>query len=243
MSVFSGGINAAATATHIDLLSFLCGHTTGERASLAERRRLNILTVIYSCAAIGIAFLASLVGGLVTLSNLVVGVCGGPLLGIFLLGMLTQRVGERACLGAIIVGPLFMLYYLVSQLLCPNGAVGSGNSTGMDLLPVCNNTNIFTWYLLRLNTWWSSVLAVMITFGTGAILSIFFANKQENRRKIKYLTVWQRKDKSIAVIDSHGSPRDEQFDMHSVKRQHLTENFLDKKNEKVYLHDVAANSR
>jgi hypothetical protein len=48
--------------------------------------------------AIGIAFLASVVGGVVTLSNLILGVCGGPLLGVFLLGMLTERAGPQSAL-------------------------------------------------------------------------------------------------------------------------------------------------
>ncbi len=48
--------------------------------------------------AIGIAFLASAVGGVVTLSNLILGVCGGPLLGVFLLGMLTERAGPQSAL-------------------------------------------------------------------------------------------------------------------------------------------------
>lgn len=48
MSVFSGGINAAATAMHIDILSYLCGKGTGERGSLGERKRLTILTLGFS---------------------------------------------------------------------------------------------------------------------------------------------------------------------------------------------------
>jgi len=48
MSVYSGGINAAATATHIDLLSYMCQKTTGVRGSVAERRRLTVLTLLYS---------------------------------------------------------------------------------------------------------------------------------------------------------------------------------------------------
>lgn len=46
----------------------------------------------------GVAFLASQVGGIVTLSNLILGVCGGPLLGVFLLGMLTERVQTQSAL-------------------------------------------------------------------------------------------------------------------------------------------------
>ena len=48
MSVFSGGINAAATAVHIDILSFLCHRDAGARGSVMERRRLMVLTLCFS---------------------------------------------------------------------------------------------------------------------------------------------------------------------------------------------------
>ena len=52
--------------------------------------------LIFQRLSIGVAFVASVVGGVVTLSNLILGVCGGPLLGVFLLGMLTERAGPQS---------------------------------------------------------------------------------------------------------------------------------------------------
>ena len=48
MSVYSGGINAAATAFQVDIMTYLCHMSTGERGSVAEQRRLSILTLCFS---------------------------------------------------------------------------------------------------------------------------------------------------------------------------------------------------
>ena len=137
--------------------------------------RLVLLVVCLTrSATIGIAFLASAVGGVITLSNLILGVCGGPLLGVFLLGMLTRRAGPQAALvvrdsdsncynqchslvdevtefprqhfcQSLIVGPTFMLYYGVNQFVCPNGAVGGNTNASEPVPPICSDSMVFTW--------------------------------------------------------------------------------------------------
>lgn len=48
MSVFSGGINAAATAWHIDILTYLLKKSTDKADSIKESSSINILTIVFS---------------------------------------------------------------------------------------------------------------------------------------------------------------------------------------------------
>jgi len=105
------------------------------------------------------------------------------LLGVFLLGMLTERAGKTSalvvgavfCLScvahvgviflflymqAMVIGPTFMLYYGIAQFLCPNGAIGGSSANATALPGVCTETHIFTWSVVRASSAFEELLVM-----------------------------------------------------------------------------------
>ncbi len=96
MSVISSGINALTTATLVDFYQRLW------RPNVEPERQVQLaryLTVAYGGLVILLAFVVQKLGTLLEASNAAIGLVGGPLLGLFLLGMMTKRANAK---GAVI---------------------------------------------------------------------------------------------------------------------------------------------
>jgi sodium-coupled monocarboxylate transporter 8/12 len=123
MSTISAGINSLTSATVVDFYQRLW-----KGAKLAnEAKQLKLakyLTLFYGGLVILLAFVVEKMGTLLEASNKVIGLVGGPLLGLFLLGMLFKRANAA---GAVI-----------------------GWFAGLGvLIPICFFSNIsFLWYAL-----------------------------------------------------------------------------------------------
>ena len=86
MSTVSAGLNSLTSASLVDFYQRLW-----RQADLSERAQLRlarILTLGYGALVIVLAFLVQHLGTLLEASNSVIGLVGGPLLGLFFLGML-----------------------------------------------------------------------------------------------------------------------------------------------------------
>ena len=88
MSATSSGINALTAATVVDFRQRLSHKPSSEEHQLRLARRL---TLAYGALVILLAFGVSKLGTLIEASNKAIGLVGGPLLGLFLLGMLIKR--------------------------------------------------------------------------------------------------------------------------------------------------------
>jgi SSS family transporter len=88
MSATSSGINALTTATLVDFRQRLSHKPLSEHGQL---RLARLLTVAFGALVIVLAFGVSKLGPLIEASNKAIGLVGGPLLGLFLLGMLFKR--------------------------------------------------------------------------------------------------------------------------------------------------------
>jgi sodium-coupled monocarboxylate transporter 8/12 len=98
MAVVSAGINSLATATLMDF-GILLGPQGTERYHLRQAR---FLSGFFGILATGLALLMSRLGTLVEATNTIMGLFGGPLLGVFLLGVLSRRAnGTGVLLGAL----------------------------------------------------------------------------------------------------------------------------------------------
>ena len=131
MSTISAGINSLTSASLVDFYQRLW-----HRPDLSEKNQLKIarwLTFIYGVLVIALAFLVHRLGTLLEATNKVIGLVGGPLVGLFLLGILSKRTTARGALIGWIAG------------------------LGMTLW-VCFGTNIsFLWYAM------TGALATMLT--------------------------------------------------------------------------------
>ncbi|CAN5450828.1 hypothetical protein BH09VER1_BH09VER1_35980 [soil metagenome] len=104
MSAASSGINSLTTATLIDFLYTMnkeAGSVAGEAGRVRTARRW---TVFYGCVATGLALVVSKLGTLIEASSKIAGFFGGPLLGIFFLGVLSRRANAWGALIGAIVG-------------------------------------------------------------------------------------------------------------------------------------------
>lgn len=116
MSTISAGLNSLASATVVDFQQRLSPATAatpgvGEgtaaeaKAQTREVGRARWITVGYGVLVIGLAFLVSkMPGNLVESVNTVIGLIGGPLLGLFFLGMFTTRTTTRGALIGCLAG-------------------------------------------------------------------------------------------------------------------------------------------
>ena len=103
MSTVSSGINALTTATLVDFIHRLSPSSKTERQKV---RQAKWLCAAYGLACTGLAFFISHMGTLLEAPIKISGVFGGPLLGIFFLGVLSKGVNGTAALWAGIVGSL-----------------------------------------------------------------------------------------------------------------------------------------
>jgi len=119
MSSIDSSIHAMSTATLLDFIE------PARRTPLDDRARLRtarMLTLIYGVLAIGAAFYAlSQDTGVIKLLLRWLGFLGGPILGLFLLGMLTRRVRERDALFGVGAGYLLVVAAFTDLSGLPGG--------------------------------------------------------------------------------------------------------------------------
>lgn len=93
MSTISAGINSLTSASLVDFYQRLW-----RNPNLAESNQLQIarwLTVAYGTLVMLLAFMVHRLGTLLEATNKIISLIGGPLIGLFLLGMLTRRTTAR----------------------------------------------------------------------------------------------------------------------------------------------------
>src|SRR5262249_38293747 len=88
MAVVSAGINALATAALMDFRQPLRGAAASDRQQLLLARGL---TVLFGLLSTSLALVIGRLGTLLEATNRIMGLFGGPLLGIFFLGVLARR--------------------------------------------------------------------------------------------------------------------------------------------------------
>jgi len=122
MSTVSAGINSLTAVTLVDLYQRLWRPA----ASAPHLLRLaKLLTLFYGALTLLLAFVVERMGSLIEASNKAIGLVGGPLLGLFLLGMFSRRANARGAL------------------------IGWGAGVAV-LLPVCFRTQTsFLWYAME----------------------------------------------------------------------------------------------
>ena len=100
MAVMSAGINALTTATTVDFYKRLLRPDCSDADAVLVGR---IGTVAWGVLATIAAIFVGRLGPIINAFNLINSFLGGPILGIFLLGMLTRRArGTAAILGAVV---------------------------------------------------------------------------------------------------------------------------------------------
>ena len=107
MSNLSAALNALASTTVLDLWKPLARRPVDE---LEWLRRARHATVFWGAILFGVALLARQWGNVLQAGLSIASIVYGSLLGVFLLGLLTKRVGEIAAMCGMAVGLALMLY-------------------------------------------------------------------------------------------------------------------------------------
>ena len=107
MSNLSAALNALASTTVLDLWRPALGGLASDALWL---RRSRYATVVWGAILFGVALLARQWGNVLQAGLSIASIVYGSLLGVFLLGLLTRRVGETAAMWSIPVGLGVMLY-------------------------------------------------------------------------------------------------------------------------------------
>ena len=115
MSNLSAALNALASTTVMDFLRPAVAGVTGEsgRASADDGvwlRRARMATVVWAAILLGVALVARNWGSVLQAGLSIASIIYGSLLGVFLLGLLTKRVGEIAAMCGMVAGLAVMLY-------------------------------------------------------------------------------------------------------------------------------------
>ncbi len=111
MSNLSAALNALASTTVMDFLRPL--HRAGTHSQQDDARwllRARMATVAWGAVLLGVALLARNWGGVLEAGLGIASIIYGSLLGVFLLGLLTQRVGESGAMTGMVTGLAVTLY-------------------------------------------------------------------------------------------------------------------------------------
>jgi len=148
MSTISAGLNSLASATVVDFQQRLAG--SGEGAISTKVSNARWITVGYGVLVMGLAFAVSrMPGNLVESVNTVIGLVGGPLLGLFFLGMFTKRADARGALTGCFAG----FAALLALFLYQNGLFTADKPSQM------------------VSFIWFSLLGVLVTVSVGLLAS------------------------------------------------------------------------
>jgi SSS family transporter len=114
MSTISAGLNSMASATVVDFRQRLGSPSTATASQQLGGARW--ITVGYGLLVIVLAFAVSkMPGNLVESVNTIIGLIGGPLLGLFFLGMFTKRATTRGALIGCLAGFVTLLGLFLYQ--------------------------------------------------------------------------------------------------------------------------------
>ncbi|XP_077449709.1 sodium-coupled monocarboxylate transporter 1 isoform X2 [Stigmatopora argus] len=114
LSTVSSSINALAAVTVEDLIK------PHMRVSEKQLSRVSkFLSILYGASCIGMAGLASLMGGILQATISIFGVIGGPLLGIFSLGILCPFANSKGALSGLLSGLMVSLWVGIGAQIYP----------------------------------------------------------------------------------------------------------------------------
>ncbi|XP_031621165.1 putative sodium-dependent multivitamin transporter isoform X3 [Contarinia nasturtii] len=179
LSSVSAAMNSLAAVTLEDYIKPLYSYVKGKPLKESNSTLPSKLTAfLYGLICVGIAFLAQYLGGILQVSFSIFGAIGGPLFGIFTLGMFTMRGNQRGAIAGLLISIMFVLVIAFGQPKpttptlpfstdkCPRGPtppmMSSRNST----------TEIEYFWLYKISYMWYAPIGFCIAFFGGWLISV-----------------------------------------------------------------------
>ncbi|HYF34993.1 MAG TPA: sodium/solute symporter [Prosthecobacter sp.] len=178
MSTVSAGLNSLSSATLIDFGRIKHGGSAAQEER--HLRKAQILTVFFGILVTGLAFVIDGMGQTLAESvNNIIGLVGGPMVGLFLLGMLVPRANAAGAITGVTVGFGALVFFF----LLGDPKIGTMK------IPV--GTYLFggPW---ELSFMWYAMYGCIVTTVVGLVVSLCTAPPPD--AKLEGL-VWQRRPK------------------------------------------------
>lgn len=228
LSTLSSVINSLAAVTLEDFIRPNCcqGSMTDSRAAFITK----MLALLYGVLCIVMSYMVEKLGGLMQATITISGVLGGPMLGLFTLGMLFKRPNEKGAITGLLIS-LALCFWIsfgtraanVKSEKLPLSVSGCYNSTtlGNETFPIdethfshvnktylvqhVDNSDVFPVY--RLSYMWYSVTGCLTTIIIGYLASLITGpNKDIDPELLSPIVKWGKKYKSkdIKPVSSNG---------------------------------------
>ncbi|KAL0106500.1 hypothetical protein PUN28_016304 [Cardiocondyla obscurior] len=235
LSTISAALNSLAALTLEDYMKPLCKNcirfefTPSKTATIAK-----ILAFAYGIISIALAFLAQLLGGLLQASLTIFGVVGGPLLGIFTLGMSTVSATEGGAVTGVFTAFAFLFWIVFGQPRpippkLPTTIEGC-NVTNVTISISQNIINLSKsvgdssyFYLYRISYMWYCPIGFLITFLVGLLFSnlfrLYFKNENDKLDINLFFPVVARrilKQRRTNITNEGISPLDRKYSFSDV---------------------------
>ncbi|XP_012280969.1 putative sodium-dependent multivitamin transporter [Orussus abietinus] len=180
LSTLSAGLNSLAAVTIEDYFKPVYEKFAGKEFPPLKLTLLGkVFAFVFGLSCIALAFLAQYLGDILQVSLTIFGVVGGPLLGIFTLGMGFESAGQSGAITGLMTSLAFLLWIAFgtprpTNELLPLSVAGceinDANSTlSTPTLSPTDNESYF--YLYRISYMWYAPLGFLITIIVGLVVS------------------------------------------------------------------------
>nr|XP_034196013.1 putative sodium-dependent multivitamin transporter [Osmia lignaria] len=194
LSTISATVNSLAAVILEDFIRPVC-RTRGKDMSRAESMVISkILALIVGVACIAVAFMSRYLGGLLQAALTIFGVVGGPVLGLFTLGMFTERGNQPGAVIGLMISLIFSLWIGFGQPKPPipnkvqatecNVTFYHDYEESLNLHFQNGESNDDSYfYLYRISYMWYCPIGSVLSFGAGWIFSWIFDRISKEERK------------------------------------------------------------
>ncbi|XP_068117124.1 sodium-coupled monocarboxylate transporter 2 [Hyperolius riggenbachi] len=115
LSTVAASINALATVTFEDIVKTFFKNIPDSKATWISKG----LCVLFGALCTGMAVVASFMGGVVQAALSIHGMCGGPMLGLFSLGILFPWTNWKGALGGVLTGFIMSFWVAIGAFIYP----------------------------------------------------------------------------------------------------------------------------
>ena len=196
LSTISATVNSLAAVILEDFIRPVC-RTRGKEMSRAGSMVISkILALIVGVACIAVAFMSRYLGGLLQAALTIFGVVGGPVLGLFTLGMFTERGNQHGAVIGLMISLIFSLWIGFGQPKppIPNKVHATATECNVTFYHdyeeslnlhfqngESNDDSYF--YLYRISYMWYCPIGSVLSFVAGWIFSWIFDRISKEERK------------------------------------------------------------
>ncbi|XP_067131950.1 putative sodium-dependent multivitamin transporter [Centruroides vittatus] len=181
ISTISSGVNSLSAVTLEDFIKPYCcsGRLTESKASYI----MKVLVIVYGLSCILLSYLVEQLDVLMQVSITVLSVLGGPIFGVFTLGMLFVRPNEKGAVTGIVISSVLFLWIGIGNNLAqykttklPQTIMECDNLTQAINMTISRNfthvdeRDIFSLY--KISFWWFSVFSTLLTVIIGYFVSL-----------------------------------------------------------------------